>query len=251
MSQNANTLAGKSALITGAAHRIGAVVASTLHAQGMNLVLHYRHSRQKAQRLQALLHDQRPDSVVLAQADLRAIQMLPALIKSAESAWGGLDALVNNASRFYPTPLGDATEKQWDELIDSNLKAPFFLSQAAAPLLKKRAGCIINIVDIYADRPLKSHPVYSISKAGLAMLTRTLAQELGPDVRANGVAPGAILWPEAGLEQEEKREILERIPLQRRGDPQDIARAVLFLIRDAGYINGHGLAVDGGRSLNI
>ena len=247
---NHDNLAGKVALITGAAHRVGAMIARALHAQGMNLVLHYRHSGEAAQRLQVELHAIRADSVVLVQADLLDTAALPALVDMALSTWQRLDVLVNNASSFYPTPVGSVTEAQWDDLTGSNLKAPFFLAQAAAPYLAQQHGCIVNIVDIHADRPLKAHPVYSIAKAGLVMLTKALARELGPEVRVNAVAPGAILWPEHALDTAAKEYIISRTALKRQGVPHDIAQAVLFLIRDASYISGHVLTVDGGRSLS-
>lgn len=245
-----NDLTGKTALITGAAHRVGAMITRVLHAQGMNLVLHYRSSSAAAQALQAELNARRANSAVLTQSDLLDTTRLPTLVQSAIDTWGRLDVLVNNASSFYPTPLGNVTETQWDDLTGTNLKAPFFLSQAAAPHLAQHHGCIVNIADIHADRPLKSHPVYSIAKAGLVMLTKTLARELGPQVRVNAVAPGAILWPENDMSDESKQHILSRTALKRQGTPQDIAQAVLFLIRDADYISGHVLTVDGGRSLS-
>lgn len=182
-------------------------------------------------------------------ADLLHASNIRALVRDAADIWGGLDVLVNNASTFYATPVEDVTETQWDELIGSNLKAPFFLSQAAAPLLRRRSGCIVNIIDIHAKRPLKGYPVYSIAKTGLAAMTRALAKELGPEIRVNGVAPGAILWPESNLSEDEKKAIVSRTVLQCTGCPDDIARTVLFLIRDADYITGQLLAVDGGRSL--
>lgn len=244
------SLDGKVVLITGAAHRIGATVARLLHGEGANLVLHYRNSRQGAQRLQAELQEQRPESVVLIQADLLDTPKLPSLVREAHAAWGRLDVLINNASTFYPTPVGSVTEQSWDELVGSNLKAPFFLAQAAAPHLTRERGCIVNIVDIHADRPLKDHPVYSMAKAGLVMMTKSLACELGPNVRVNGIAPGAILWPENDMDDLTKQRIISRTFLKRQGSPDDIARAALFLIRDAQYTSGHILTVDGGRSLN-
>lgn len=247
---NHDNLIGKVALVTGASHRIGAMIARVLHAQDMNLVLHYRHSGAAAQRLQAELHAIRADSVALVQADLLDTTALPALVDTAVGTWQRLDVLVNNASSFYPTPVGSVNETQWDDLMGSNLKAPFFLAQAAAPYLAQHHGCIVNIVDIHADRPLKAHPVYSIAKAGLVMLTKALARELGPEVRVNAVAPGAILWPEHAIEAPAKEYIISRTALKRAGAPHDIAQAVLFLIRDAGYISGHVLTVDGGRSLS-
>jgi pteridine reductase len=250
MDQNTNeTLTGKAALVTGAAHRIGAVIARTLHAQGANIILHYRGSQAGAEALQRELNQQRDDSVALVQADLHDQQRLPDVIKEAAAAWGRLDVLINNASTFYQTPVGSVTEEDWDDLIGSNLKAPFFLSQAAAPYLQRQNGCIVNIVDIHAERPLKGYPVYSIAKAGLVMLTKALAGELGPEIRVNAVAPGAILWPDHELDEETKQRIIASTFLKRRGDPADIARTVLFLVRDAGYISGQVLVVDGGRSL--
>ena len=243
-------LEDRAVLITGAAHRIGATTARTLHAAGANIVLHYRASREPALALQEELQAERPDSVMLVQADLRRTDMLAGLVREAHAAWDRLDILVNNASVFYPTPMGSVSEEQWADLMDTNVKAPFFLAQAAAPHLRRHRGAIVNIVDIHADRPLKEHPVYSISKAGIDMLTKTLAQELGPEVRVNGVAPGAILWPENEMDDLTKQRIISRTFLKRQGAPEDIASAVLFLVKDAGYVSGHVLVVDGGRSLN-
>jgi pteridine reductase len=243
-------LQDKVVLITGAAHRIGASIARQLHAQGARLVLHYRASRESAHQLQEELNNLRKDSVVLVQADLLDSKQLTAVIRNAVSAWKRLDVLVNNASTFHPSAIGMVSEQQWDDLLGTNLKAPFFLSQAAAPHLAEHNGCIVNIVDIHADRPLKNYPVYSMAKAGLVMLTKALACELGPEVRVNAVAPGAILWPEHDMDDITKQRIISRTFLKRRGSPDDIARAVLFLIRDAVYTSGHVLTVDGGRSLN-
>ena len=236
-------------LITGAAHRIGATTAKLLHQNGMNIVLHYRSSRESAQAVQKELNDKRENSVILIQADLHTTNGLPTLIEESVKAWGRLDVLINNASSFYPTKIGKTTEAQWDDLMGSNLKAPFFLSQAAAPHLKKSNGCIINIVDIHADRPLKTFPVYSMAKAGLTMMTKSLACELGPEIRVNGVAPGAILWPE-NLDEVAKQRIVSRTFLKRQGEPNDISKTILYLIRDANYITGQVISVDGGRSLN-
>lgn len=243
-------LDGKVVLITGAAHRIGATTARTLHAAGANIVIHYRASRQGAQALQEELNAKRKESVILVQADLHKTEKLSALVREAADAWGRLDVLINNASTFYPTAIGSVGENEWNDLIGTNLKAPFFLAQAAAPHLKRAHGCIVNIVDIHADRPLRGHPVYSIAKAGLVMLTRSLAAELGPEVRVNAIAPGAILWPENDMDEVTKQRIISRTFLKRQGDPKDIARAALFLIRDANYTSGQVLTVDGGRSLN-
>lgn len=236
-------------LITGAAHRIGATTAKLLHQNDMNIVLHYRGSREQAQALQKELNDLRENSVILIQADLHITNGLTALIDESVKAWGRLDILINNASSFYPTKIGSATEEQWDDLVGSNLKAPFFLSQAAAPHLKKNNGCIINIVDIHAERPLKTFPIYSMAKAGLTMMTKSLACELGPEIRVNAVAPGAILWPE-NLDEVAKQRIVSRTFLKRQGEPNDISKTILYLIKDAGYVTGQIIAVDGGRSLN-
>jgi pteridine reductase len=216
----------------------------------MNLVIHYRNSNQAATELRNELEQNRPDSVALIQADLHQTATFDSMIQQAQSVWGQLDVLINNASTFYPTPVGSISEQNWDELIGSNLKAPLFLSQAAAPYLKQRQGNIINIVDIHADRPLKEHTVYSMAKAGLAMLTKSLARELGPEIRVNGIAPGAILWPENELNEASKEEILSRTALKRSGEPTDIANTALFLIEHAHYITGQIISVDGGRTLS-
>ncbi len=239
----------KVVLITGAAHRIGAMTARHLHEAGMNIVLHYRASRQSAQALQQELNSKRENSVILVQADLLATNALPALVKEAHAAWNRLDVLINNASTFYRTPVDKADDKQWNDLIGTNLKVPFFLAQAAAPYLTKHHGCIVNMVDIHAERPLKSYPIYSIAKAGLVMLTKSLACELGPEVRVNAIAPGAILWPE-DIDEVTKQRILNKTFLKRKGEPMDIAKAIHFLVNDAAYMTGQILAVDGGRSLN-
>lgn len=246
-----NILAGRSALVTGAARRVGAAIARRLHGAGMDLSLHYRRARAEAEALAGELDAGRPGSVQLLQAELLETHRLGDLVARAVAHRGRLDLLVNNASGFYPTPLATATEAQWEDLLGSNLKAPFFLCQAAAPYLAASGGCIVNIVDIHAERPLPGHPVYSIAKAGLAMLTRALALELAPRVRVNGVAPGAILWPEAGADPQRQVRVLSRVALGRLGTPEDIARAVLFLAGDAGYVTGQVLAVDGGRSLSM
>lgn len=250
MQDNTEQQFRKVAIITGAAHRIGAAVAYNLHQAGLNVVLHYRHSAEAAETVCKNLNQQRPDSAITIQADLHDHASLQPLIEQAQQQWGRLDVLINNASSFYPTSLNEATEEQWDELLGSNLKAPFFLSQAAAPHLKKQQGTIINIVDIHAERPLKGYPIYSIAKAGLVMMSKSLACELGPEIRVNAVAPGAILWPEHDINDEIKQNIISRTFLKRQGQPSDIAKAILFLIEDAPYTSGHVLTVDGGRSLN-
>lgn len=244
-----SALSGKVALITGAAHRIGATTARMLHAEGMNIIIHYRSSRESAQALQKELNAKRKDSVILIQADLLETAKISEMVRQAVKAWGQLDVVVNNASSFYPTPVGKIDEKVWDDLIGSNLKVPLFLSQAAAPHLKKTKGCIVNIIDIHADRPLKNHTVYCIAKAGLVMLTKSLARELGPEIRVNAVAPGAILWPENDMDDLTKKRIVSSIVLKRHGEPEDIAKAVRFLVMDAGYMSGQVLTVDGGRTL--
>ncbi len=243
-----NPLDGKVALITGGAHRIGAAVARILHTEGMKLVIHYLSSEAAAHALQTELHRARADSVMLVRGDLgNGDKLLRNLVFETVEAFGRLDVLINNASRFYPTAVGQSTEAQWDELVGTNLKAPFFLSQAAAPHLKKHGGCIVNMADIYGDRPLAKHTIYSVAKAGLIMLTKSLARELGPEVRVNAIAPGVILWPENGLDEMSKQRMISRTPLKRSGDMNDIARTALFLIRDAEFITGQVVVVDGGR----
>ncbi len=249
MTQNRVDLTGHCALITGAAHRIGAAIARLLHAEGMNILLHYRHSATVAKQLAHELETKRKDSVWLLQADLHKAESYKFLIDRVGELCQRLDLLVNNASSFYPTEFEEATLEAWDDLLGSNLKAPFFLSQAAVPLLYKSKGSIINLVDIHAQRPLKHYSIYSVAKAGNAMLVKSLARELGPEIRVNGVAPGAILWPEQGLSDRQRAEILDRTALKRAGTPEDIARTLLFLYRDAPYITGQIIAVDGGRTL--
>lgn len=239
----------KVVLVTGSARRIGAATVRTLHAAGMRVIIHYRSSREEAAVLAEGLNKLRPDSAQILQGDLLEVSALNDLINKAIAFWGGLDVLVNNASSFHPTDIGEITEKDWDILVGSNLKAPLFLCQAVAPELKRRKGCIVNMVDIHADRPLKRYIVYSIAKAGLVALTKSLARELGPEVRVNAVAPGAILWPEEPHHSAQRQEIIERTALKREGDPADIADTIKFLIMDAPYITGQVIAVDGGRTL--
>lgn len=242
----------KVALITGASHRIGAQLTRTFHDAGYNIILHYHTSETEALALQEDLCGTRPDSVALLCLDLVNLDDCSDICESCLDKWGRLDVLVNNASSFFPTPVGKVTAQDWDDLIGTNLRAPFFLCQAVAPALKEVAGNIVNIIDIHGDRPLKNYPVYSIAKAGLGMLTRSLAKELAPEVRVNGVSPGAILWPEKQAEVSEatKATIIRQIPLKRQGAPEDVATTALFLSRDAPYVNGQILAVDGGRSLS-
>jgi pteridine reductase len=248
MHRPASKLAGRTALVTGAAKRLGAATARALHAEGMNLLLHYNRSEAEAVALAKELNGVRRDSAAIAQADLTNTQGLESLVKAALQ-WEGLDVLVNNASSFRPTPLGGIGEDDWDDLMGSNLKAPLFLAQAAAPHLKKNNGCIVNMIDIHAYRPLREHTVYCVAKAGLVMLTLSLAKELGPEVRVNGVAPGPVLWPEAPMDAATKKSILEATALKRKGSPEDIAGAIIYLVRDADYVTGQILAVDGGRSI--
>ena len=236
-------------MITGGARRVGAEIARTLHGAGANLLIHYRNSAVAAQALAEELNGKRTGSAAVAKADLLDHAAPDSLVAAALREFGRLDVLINNASTFYPTEVGKVTPAQWDELLGSNLRAPFFLAQAAAPSLKARQGLIVNIVDIHALRPLKRHPVYSIAKAGLAMLTRSLARELGPEVRVNGIAPGPVLWPEQPMDEELQREIIGKTALKRHGNPADIARTALFLAKDAPYITGQIIAVDGGRSI--
>ncbi len=238
------------ALVTGSARRIGAQTVRTLHEAGLNVIIHYRSSADAAEKLASSLNVLRENSATTLQADLLDIPTLPALIEAAIDCWGRLDVIVNNASAFYPTDIGEITEKDWDILVGSNLKAPLFLCQAAAEELRRNRGCIVNMVDIHADRPLKHYMVYSIAKAGLVALTRSLARELGPEVRANAVAPGAILWPEAPHHDAQHQQIIERTALKREGEPLDIARTIRFLVLDAPYITGQVIAVDGGRTLS-
>jgi pteridine reductase len=243
------TLDNKIVLVTGAARRIGAAIVTRLHQNGARVAIHHRGSSADAEQLAARLNQDRDDSATTYQGDLHDMAGLTELVESVV-AWGGrLDGLVNNASSFYPTPVGSITEEQWNELTGTNLKVPLFLSQAAAPHLRKCGGAIINIVDIHSQRPLRNHAVYGAAKAGLAMLTRSLAKDLAPDVRVNGISPGAILWPEDGMTEKVQQTILKQIPLQRTGDPEDIAACALYLLRDATYVTGQIIAVDGGRSI--
>ena len=238
-------------LITGAGRRVGAVIARTLHAAGYDLALHYRRSADDARTLADELEQQRSGSTLLLQAELADIPALPALIEQLLAHYGRLDALVNNASAFYPTPLGTATPQQWNELFASNAQAPFFLSQAAIPALREAHGGIINMIDIYAERPLAEHPLYCMAKAALAAMTRSLALDLGPDVRVNGIAPGAVMWPSDGKPYTDQQAMLARTPLQRAGAPDDVAGAVLWLLRDATFVTGQIIHIDGGRTLSV
>ncbi len=242
-------LAGRTVLVTGGARRLGAEIARTLHRAGASVVIHYHRSRDEAEALVKELCGQRPASAVAYAADLLRTADLSALVCATISAFGRLDVLVNNASSFYPTPVGEITETQFDDLIGTNLKAPLFLAQAAAAELRLRKGLVLNLVDIHASRPLKRHPVYCAAKAGLTMLTQSLARELAPHVRVNGIAPGPVMWPDGAMDSELKERILDRTALKRMGSPGDIAQAALFFAAHAPYVTGQILAVDGGRSV--
>jgi pteridine reductase len=245
------SLQGKSGLITGGARRVGAAIARRLHAAGASVMIHYRDSDADADKLLAELNGMRPKSAQKVKAELLAPIAPRALIGAALDSFGRLDILVNNASAFFPVPVGGIEASHWEELVGSNLRAPLFIAQAAAPELAKSEGAIVNIVDIHADRPLKGYPVYSIAKAGLAAMTRSLALELAPRVRVNGIAPGAIAWPEDGqFDPAERERIVATTPLGRVGSPEDIAQAVHFLAC-APYVTGQILAVDGGRSIYL
>lgn len=239
------------AFVTGAAKRVGAAIARHLHAHGFDLVLHHRASPAEATALAAELESLRAGSTLVVQADLGAVATLPGLVAAAIARFGRLDALVNNASAFHPTPIGPASDADWNALFDSNAKGPFFLAQAAAPHLRAAGGSIVNLVDVYGERPLANHTIYSMAKAANAMLVKSLALELGPEVRVNGVAPGAILWPDAGKSEDAKQAMLAKTALKRVGSPEDIAEAVRWLLLDARYTTGQILAVDGGRLLNL
>ena len=250
MKNSDGSLTGKTVLITGGARRVGATIARTLHGAGANLVIHYRNSATEADALagraqRGCARNPRPSF----QADLLDLGKLPALVEFAVRSFGALDVLVNNASTFYPTKIGEITPQAWDDLMGSNLKAPLFLSQAAAPALKKSSGLIINIVDIHALRPLRDYTVYCTAKAGLHMLTRSLAKELGPEIRVNGISPGPVMWPEHGGDEAARKKIIQRTILQKMGTPEDIARTALFFAASAPFITGQILAVDGGRSV--
>jgi len=242
----------KVVLITGGAKRVGAATCRRLHAAGANLMLHYRESAGEAQLLQAELNHQHKDSVALIQADLLDLAKLQSLVDQTLQSFGRIDALVNNASSFFQTPVGEITVGQWEDLIGTNLRAPLFLVQAAAAALKKAQGAVVNITDIHAERPLKNYVVYSVAKAGLVGLTRSLARELAPEVRVNAVAPGPILWPDDDAFDELSRQrIISHTPLKREGTPEDIAKAVHFLLADATYVTGETINVDGGRHVAL
>jgi pteridine reductase len=248
-SMDPQSLSGRAVLITGAARRIGAALARGFHAHGADVCIHCHKSIGEAEQLRDELNARRPHSAAIVSADLLDVSALPGIVSAAVTAFGRLDALINNASTFYPTPLGSVSPAQWDDLMGTNLRAPFFLAQAAAPALRATKGAIVNMIDIHARRPLPRHPVYSTAKSGLAMLTRALARELGPDVRVNGIAPGPIMWPEAGMDAKLQDEVVAKTLLKRSGTPEDVVRAALFFVKDAPYVTGQILAVDGGRSV--
>lgn len=244
-----SALAGRAVLITGAARRVGATLVRALHAAGANVLVHCHHSVQAAEALTAELERERSGSTAVIVADLLDTMALPGLIDSALEHFGRLDLLINNASSFYPTPVGHISVAHWEDLMGTNLRAPLFLTQAATPALQESGGSVLNIVDIHGQRPLRDHALYSTAKAGLIMLTRALARELAPRVRVNAIAPGAILWPDGGMPAARKERIMQRTPLQRHGCPEDIARAVLFFASEAPFVTGQVLAIDGGRSI--
>lgn len=244
---------GKAVLVTGGAKRVGAAICRRLHAAGAQVAVHYRSSRQEALALQDELNSRRSGSAAIFQADLLDLGALPQLVNDVIEEFGRLDALVNNASSFYATPLAEANEQKWNDLFGTNLRAPLFLAQAAAAELRRRHGAIVNIADIHAERPMSGYLLYSVAKAGLVALTRALAQEMAPQVRVNAVAPGVIIWPENAtwLDDEQRRKIVAHTLLKREGRPEDVARTVQFLINDSPYITGQIIAVDGGRSINL
>ena len=247
-----NTI-NKVVLITGGAKRVGAAICKELHAQGAQLMIHYNTSTAEARALQAELNLIRSDSVAIIQGDLLNIDALPKLVDETINQFGRLDVLINNASTYYPTEIGKINEASWQDLMGSNLKAPIFLTQAAATELRKNHGCVVNITDMHVERPKKGYIVYSVAKAGLVTLTKSLAHELSPEVRVNAVAPGPVQWPEDNPQFDEvyRQRVINQTLLKRVGEPDDVAKAVKFLIYDAPFITGHVLAVDGGRSLNL
>lgn len=240
-------------LITGGAKRVGAAICRMLHAEGANLMIHYRQSVSEARALQAELNLQRPNSAAIIHGDLLNLAVLPTLVEETVKHFGRLDVLINNASSYYATELGEIGDDEWEDLIGSNLKAPLFLSQAASSELFKTKGCIINITDMHVERPKKGYIVYSVAKAGLATLTKSLAYEMAPDVRVNAVAPGPVLWPEDNPQFDEvyRKRVISQTLLKRIGEADDVAKAVRFLIQDAPFMTGQVIAVDGGRSLNL
>lgn len=253
MSITPNNLENKVVLITGGARRVGAAISRMLHADGANLMIHYRKSANEARALQVELNLKRPNSAAIIHGDLLNMAVLPTLVEETVKHFGRLDALINNASSYYATELGEIGDNQWQDLIGSNLKAPLFLSQAAAAELAKTKGCIVNITDMHVERPKKGYIVYSVAKAGLVTLTKSLAHEMAPDVRVNAVAPGPVMWPEDNPQFDEvyRKRVISQTLLKRIGEGDDVAKAVRFLIKDAPFMTGQVIAVDGGRSLNL
>jgi pteridine reductase len=249
MAADTKSLEGKWALVTGAARRVGASIARSLHEAGASVAIHYRGSAGPANELAAQFNASRPNSAITVQCDLLRQDEIAPMVQGLIERTKRLDVLINNASSFYPTPLGEITTAQWEDLVGTNLRAPLFLSQAALPYLRAAEGVIINLIDIHAIRPLRDHPVYGAAKAGLAMLTRSLARDLAPHIRVNGVAPGAVLWPDDGIADRTRESIIRQIPMKRPGTPEDIAGCVLYLARDATYVTGQIIVVDGGRSV--
>lgn len=247
--QSSHELDGKTALITGGAARLGAMTARLLHAAGANVVIHYRRSAKPAEALRNELLNKRPGSAAVIQGDLNDPESWPRLVNASLGLGGRLDVLINNASSYFPTPVGETTIEQWEDLFGSNARAPFFLAQAAAPELRRHKGCIVNMVDIHAERPNANHPVYCMAKAANAMMVKALALDLAPDIRVNGIAPGAALWPEGYISDTERQAILDRIPMGRPAGAEQISAAVLFMVTGPDYITGQILAVDGGRSV--
>lgn len=248
---NAGPLAGQTALVTGGARRIGAALVRALHGAGASVAIHCRHSRAEADALAAELEVSRSGSTRVLTGDLLDPAACERVATAAADAWGRLDIVVNNASSFYPTPIGSIDAQAFEDLVGSNLRAPLFVAQAAAPALREQGGCIVNLADIHGQRPRPGYPVYCAAKAGLIMLTRSLARELAPEVRVNAIAPGSILWPEGpnDTDPETRAAVVESTPLRRQGEPADIVAALLYLVRDAGFVTGQVLAVDGGRGL--
>ncbi len=253
MSITPDSLENKAILITGGAKRVGAAISRMLHADGANLMIHYRQSANEARALQAELNLKRPNSAAIIHGDLLNMAVLPTLVEETVKHFGRLDALINNASSYYATELGEIGDDQWQDLIGSNLKAPLFLSQAAATELAKTKGCIVNITDMHVERPKKGYVVYSVAKAGLVTLTKSLAHEMAPNVRVNAVAPGPVMWPEDNPQFDEvyRKRVISQTLLKRIGEGDDVAKAVRFLIKDAPFMTGQVIAVDGGRSLNL
>ena len=251
--QENKSLKDKVVLITGGAKRVGAAICRELHAHGASLMIHYNKSQTEARALQAELNLQRANSVAIIQGDLLNIAIMSNLVAETVNQFGKLDVLINNASTYYSTEIGKITEENWHDLVGSNLKAPMFLAQSAAPELRKNHGCVVNITDMHIERPKKGYVVYSVAKAGLVTLTKSLAHELSPEVRVNAVAPGPVQWPENNPQFDEvyRQRVISQTLLKKIGEPQDIAKAVKFLVADAPFITGHVLAVDGGRSLNL